>query len=68
VNQKIKEDSDAIVGRHELNISALKKGLQMVDDLVNHFFEINHFTDGYLIYKHKIEGVVVPHQEEDMDS
>jgi len=45
VNEKIKEDSDAIVDRHELNISALKQGLKMVDDLVNHFFEINRFTD-----------------------
>jgi len=48
VNQKIKDDSDATVERHELNISALKKGLQMVDDVVNHFFEINYFTDGFL--------------------
>jgi hypothetical protein len=39
----------------------------MADDLVNHFFEINYFTDGYLKYKHKIQDVVVPHQEEDMD-
>jgi hypothetical protein len=56
-----------LTDRHELKISALKKGLQMVDDLVYHFFEINHFTDRYLIYKYKIEGVVVPHQEQDMD-
>jgi hypothetical protein len=67
MNQKIKEDSYAIVDRHELNISALKKGLQTVDDLVNHFFEINHFTDGYLVYKRKLEVIVIPHQEEDMD-
>ena len=39
----------------------------MVDDLVNHFFEINNFTDGYLKYKNKIQAVMVPHQEEDMD-
>ena len=67
MKQKIKEDSDAIVDRHQLNISILNKGLQMVDDLVNHFFEINHFTDGYLKYMHKIQAVMVPHQKEDLE-
>lgn len=36
------EDSDAVA---KLPSSALKKGLQMADDLVSHVFEVNHFIN-----------------------
>jgi hypothetical protein len=35
-----------------------------MDDLVNHFFEANHFIDGCLKYMHKIHAVMVPHKED----
>jgi NifB/MoaA-like Fe-S oxidoreductase len=51
------EDSDAVVKRPHLPSSALKKGLQMADDLVSHIFEVNHFINRCLKIKHKMEAV-----------
>jgi hypothetical protein len=51
------EDSDAVGKRPQLPSSALKKGLQMADDLVCHVFEINHFINRCLKIKHKMEAV-----------
>jgi hypothetical protein len=35
----------------------------MVYDLVHYVFEINHFMDKCLIFKHEIETVVPPYKE-----
>ena len=40
------DDSETNVKRPQLTTSALKKGLQMAADLVNYFFEFDHFMDG----------------------
>jgi hypothetical protein len=40
-----KEHADAVVERSHLTTSTMKKGLQLVDDLVNYFFENYHFID-----------------------
>jgi hypothetical protein len=49
--------------RSQLTTSALKKGLQMVDDLVDHFFEIDHFMDRCLKFKCEMEAVMALYKE-----
>lgn len=51
------QDSDAVVKRPQLSSSALKKGLQMADDLVSNVFEVNHFINRCLKIKYKMEAV-----------
>jgi len=41
--------------------------VRLVAQCLNHYATLGPFTDGYLKYKHKIQAVMVPHQEEDMD-
>ena len=57
------EDSDNVVERPQLTAATLKKGLQMVDDLVDNFFEVNLFMDMCLKFKHNVESVVTPYKE-----
>jgi hypothetical protein len=40
------EDSEVVVKRLKLTTSVLKKGLQISDYLVDHFFEVDHFLRG----------------------
>jgi len=40
--------------------NSMKKGYQMADDLVYHFFEVGHFRDRCLKFKHKTKAVMVP--------
>jgi hypothetical protein len=54
------EDSNNVVERPQLNANTLKKGLQMVDDLVDNFFEVNLFMDMCLKFKHSMESVMTP--------
>jgi hypothetical protein len=51
------EYSDDVTKRPQLT-SAVKKCIQLVDDLVHYFFEVNHFINKCLKYKHKIEAVL----------
>jgi len=39
------EDFGAVMERPQLSSSALKKGLQAADDLLEQFFEVDHFID-----------------------
>jgi hypothetical protein len=39
------EDFGADMDRPQLTSSALKKGLQAADDLLEQFFEVDHFTN-----------------------
>jgi hypothetical protein len=57
------EDSDAVVKRPQLTTSTLKKGLQMVDALADHFLEADYFMDMCLKFKHKIMLVMAPKTE-----
>jgi hypothetical protein len=57
------DDSDNVVERPHLIASTLKKGLQMVDDLVDNFFEVNLFMDMCLKFKHSMESVMLPYKE-----
>lgn len=57
------EDSDYVVERPQLTASTLKKGLQMVDDLVDNFFEVNLFMDICLKFKHNMDSVMTPYKE-----
>jgi len=57
------EDSDNVVERPQLTASTLKKGLQMVDDLVDNFFEVNLFMDMCLKFKHNMEYVMTPYRK-----
>lgn len=54
------ESSDTVVDRPQLTTSALKKGLQVVDDLVHNFFEVNHLIGRCLKLQHDMEFVMVP--------
>lgn len=45
-----------------LTITALKKGLQVADDLVNHFFEVDRFMERCLKFKHKLEGAMAQYK------
>jgi hypothetical protein len=47
------EDSDGVVQRSELTSSAMKKGLQLADKLVDHLFRVENFMDRCLRYKMK---------------
>ena len=44
------------------SVDELKNGLQVEDDLVNHFFEVDHFTDECMKFKHKIQSVMAPYK------
>jgi len=57
------EDSDYVVERPQLTACTLKKGLQMVDDLVDTFFEVNLFMDTCLKFKHSMKSVMTPYKE-----
>jgi len=57
------EDSDNVVERPQLTASTQKKGLQVVDDLVDNFFEVNLFMDMSLKFKHSMESVMTPYKE-----
>jgi hypothetical protein len=43
---------------HQLTTSALKKGLQMANDLVASLFEVDNFTERSLKCKCKIKSVI----------
>jgi hypothetical protein len=47
----------------QLPTSALKKGIQMMDNLVDHFFEVDHFMERYLKFEHEMEAVMAPYKE-----
>ena len=49
--------------RPQLTASTPKKGLQMVDDLVDNFIEVNIFMDMCLKFKHSMESVMTPYKE-----
>jgi hypothetical protein len=53
----------AVVERPRLTATALGKGLQMVDDLVDNFFEVADFMDRYLKFKLKMEAVEAPYKD-----
>ena len=40
----------------------LKNVLQMEDDLDSHFFEVGHFMDRCIKFKHKMEAVMATHK------
>lgn len=40
------ESNDTVIEWFQLNTSAMKKGLQMADDFVDHLLEVDHFMDG----------------------
>jgi len=46
-----------------LTSSALKKGFQIGYNQVHYIFQINHFTDKCLKFKHEIETVITPYKE-----
>jgi hypothetical protein len=48
------EASEVVVKRCHLTTSALKKNLQMTDDLVDHFFEVDHFLGRSLKSMHGV--------------
>jgi hypothetical protein len=50
------------VERPQLTTSALKKGLEIEDDLLDNFFEAVHFMDMCLKFKHKLKAVIAPHE------
>jgi hypothetical protein len=50
------EDSETVVQRPQLTTGALKKGLQMVSDLVVHLFEVEDFVERRMKFKHTIEA------------
>jgi hypothetical protein len=57
------DDSDNVVERPHLTSSTLKKGHQMVNDLVDNFFEVNLFMDMCLKFKHGLDSVMSPYKE-----
>jgi hypothetical protein len=61
------EDEDSVMKWSQLMTSALKKGLQMADDLTDHFFEVNHFRHNFLNFKHEMKAVMAPYKEMYMD-
>jgi hypothetical protein len=56
------EDSDTIVDRAQLTTSAMKKGLQMVDDSADDFCASDHFTDWCLKFKHEMWALMAPYK------
>jgi hypothetical protein len=52
------EECDSVVERCELTSSALKRGLQIVGDLVDHFVEADSFLDRCVRVKHKMDAVI----------
>jgi len=53
-NEPENEEASEVVKRSHLTTSALKKDLQMADSLVDHFFEVDHFLDRCLKWKHGV--------------
>jgi hypothetical protein len=53
------EDSDNVLNRNQLT-TVLKKKIQMTDDLLDNFFEVNHVMDRCLKFKHEVAVVMVP--------
>jgi hypothetical protein len=51
-------NSNTVVERPQLTAIDLQKGLQMVCDLVDNFFEVNNFMDRCLIFKHIMEAAM----------
>lgn len=43
--------------------SALNEGLQMTDDLTDHFFEVDHFMHSFPKLKYKMKAVIVTYKE-----
>jgi hypothetical protein len=39
--------------------NTMKKGFQMAEDLVYHFFDVGHFMDRCLKFQHKMKAVMV---------
>ena len=46
-----------------LATTALEEGLQMVDNLVDNFFEVASSVDWYLKFKVEVEAVMAPCQD-----
>lgn len=56
-------DTYVVVARPQPTSSALKKTFQMVDDLLDHFLQINNFLlDRRVKYWHKMEAIMVPYK------
>jgi hypothetical protein len=51
-------NSNTVVERPPLTAIALQKGLQMVCDLVDNFFEVNNFMDRCPTFKHTMEAAI----------
>ena len=55
-----KVDSDTVVERLLRTSSALMKGVQKVDDWVDHFLEANQFVDRCLKFQQEMGDAVAP--------
>lgn len=55
-----KAGSDTVVERPVLSACALLKGVQMVDDWVDHFLDANQFVDRYLKFQQEIGDAMAP--------
>jgi hypothetical protein len=54
---------DSVRKRSQLMTCALNEGLQMADDLRDHFFEVDHFMPSFLKCKYKMKAVTVTYKE-----
>jgi len=55
-----KADSDIVVERPLLSASDLLKGVQMVDDWVDHFLEADQFMDRCLKFQQEVGDAMAP--------
>ena len=55
--------SDTVVERSLLTAIVLLKGVQMVNDLVDHFLEVDHLMDRCLKFKQEIGDSMAPQRE-----
>jgi hypothetical protein len=45
---------NAVAQMPQLRTGVLKKGLEMVEDVVEHLFFVDHYTDRWLKFKHDV--------------